>query len=266
MQTRRVAVFALAFLAAVAPARADAVADFYPGRTVTMTIGNTAGGTYDLYARTIARFMGRYIPGNPRVIVQNMPGAASYTAAAHVFNVAPQDGTVIGSLSAALPYQPLVDPNSPKLDVPRIQWLHSPSTFTVVTIIRADKGVKSWEDLRDRQMVMATIAPGQLPSLIVAATNETLGTKIKGINGHPGLNDAMLALERNEIDGYPAVPVDALKRLYIEPMRAGRIKVLLQFGPAPSPEPSPRSRTAPPAGPICSKRSSRIPARRESSA
>jgi tripartite-type tricarboxylate transporter receptor subunit TctC len=217
-------------------ARADAVSDFYTGRTVTVVIGSAAGGTYDLYARAMGRFVGRYIPGNPRVIVQNMPGAASYTAAAHVFNVAPQDGTVIGAISAALPWQPLIDPNSPKLDVPRINWLHSPSTFTVSTIVRSDIPVKTWEDLRNRETVMATIAPGQLPSLIVAATNDTLGTKIKGINGHPGLNDAMLALERGEIEGYPAVPVDALKRLYANVVKAGKVRVLLQYGPAPSPD------------------------------
>ena len=225
-----------ALLCAAGAARADAISDFYAGRAVTMVIGNGAGGTYDLYARAIARYVGRHIPGNPRVNIQNMPGAASYIAASHVFNVAPQDGTVIGSISAALPWQPLIDPNSPKLDVPRINWLHSPSTFTVVTIVRGDSPVKTWEDLRTRQTVMATIAPGQLPSLIVAASNDTLGLKIKGVNGHPGLNDAMLALERGEIDGYPAVPVDALKRLYLEQMKAGKIRVLLQYGPAPSPD------------------------------
>ena len=76
-------------------ARADAVSDFYTGRTVNMIIGLGAGGTYDLYARAIARHLGRYIPGNPRVNIQQMPGAASYTAAVHVFNIAPQDGTAI---------------------------------------------------------------------------------------------------------------------------------------------------------------------------
>ena len=236
MLKRLVAALASIPFAAVVQARADAISDFYAGKTINMIIGNGAGGTYDLYARAIARHLGRHIPGNPRVNIQNMPGAASYIGASHVFNVAPQDGTVIGSISAALPFQPLIDPNSPKLDVPRIQWLHSPSTFTVVTIVRSDVPVKSWEDLRGRETIMATIAPGQLPSLIVAAANDTLGLKIRGINGHPGLNDAMLALERREIDGYPAVPVDALKRLYADQMKAGKIRVLLQYGPAPSPD------------------------------
>jgi tripartite-type tricarboxylate transporter receptor subunit TctC len=236
MHARLSIIALIALCALMGGARADAIEDFYKGKTVNVVIGNTAGGTYDLYGRTIARHLTRFIPGNPRTIFQNMPGAASYQAAAHVMNIAPQDGTYIAGISAALPYQPLVDPNAPKLDVPRIQWLHSPSTFIVTTIVRSDFPVKTWEDLRVKETVMATIAPGQLPSLIVAAANDTLGLKIRGINGHPGLNDAMLALERGEIDGYPAVPVDALKRLYAEPMKAGKIRVLLQYGPSASPD------------------------------
>ena len=227
---------AMALHLLTAPARADAVSDFYSGKTVTIMIGNAAGGTYDLYGRAIARFLGKYIPGSPRVIPQNLPGAASYIAASHVFSVAPQDGTVIGAISAALPFQPLIDPNSPKFDVQRVNWLPSPSTFTVVMIVRSDHPVKSIDDLRQRETIMATIAPGQLPSLIVAATNETLGAKIRAVSGHVSLNHAMLALERGEIDGYPAVPVDALKRIYAKQMSEGKLRVLLQFGPAASPD------------------------------
>lgn len=231
-----IAALACALAAASPGARADAISDFYTGKTVTIASGNAPGGTYDLYARAIGRHLGKHIPGTPRIIVQNMPGAASYNAALNVFSVAPQDGTFIGAISAALPYQPLVDPNSPKLDVPRINWLPSPSTFTVVTLVRSDTPVKTWEDLRQRETVMATIAPGQLPSLIVAAANDTLGLKIRGINGHVGLNAAMLALERGEIDGYPAVPVDSLKRVFVNLVEAKKLRVLLQYGPAPSPD------------------------------
>lgn len=217
-------------------ARADAISDFYAGKTVRVIIGTTAGGTYDLYGRTIARHLGKYIPGSPTVIAQNMPGAASYAAAANVFSVAPQDGTVIGAIASALPHQPLIDPNSPKLDVARINWLPSPSTFTVVMAVRSELPIRNIEGLRTHPTVMATIAPGQLPSLIVAATNDTLGTKIRGINGHPGMNDAIVSIERGELDGYPAIPADALKRLFGNLMTQGKLRVLLQYGPAPSPD------------------------------
>lgn len=218
-------------------ALADPVADFYAGRTVTIVAGADPGGTYDLYARTIARYLGKHIPGSPRVIAEDMPGAGGFTGAQHVFSVAAQDGTVIGAIgSSALPYQPLVNPNSPKLDVPRINWLGSASTYSVLMVVRSDVPVYSVDDLRKRETVMATIAPAQLNSIIVAATNAALGTKIKGVNGHIGLAPAMLALERGEIDGYPTMPVDVMKRKYSSMLAAGKLRVVLQYGPAPSPD------------------------------
>lgn len=227
---------ALAVLSLLAPAQAQSPAEFYAGRQLTLVSGSASGGTYDLYARAIGRHLGKHVPGNPRVLVQNMPGAATYTAALHVMKLAPQDGSVIGALAAALPYQTLVDPNSPPLDVPRINWLPSVSTFTVVTAVRPSSGFTSLEDLKAKPSAMATIAPGQLPSLIVASINDVLGTRIKAVNGHQSMNAAMLSLERGELDGYPAIPVDALKRLYADQLSKKQLKVLLQYGPAPSPD------------------------------
>ena len=217
-------------------ALADPIADFYANHAVTIAIGSDPGGTYDLYARAISRYLGKHIPGSPRVIVQNMPGAGGYTAALHVFSVAPQDGTVIGAIGSALPYQPLIDPNAPKFDVPHVNWVASVSTYNIMMLVRSDVPVYSVDDLRTHPTVMATIAPGQLNSLIVAATNSALGTKIKGVNGHPGMADAMLAMQRGEVDGYPSAPIDALKRGYSKQLADGTLRLLLQFGPAPSPE------------------------------
>lgn len=218
-------------------ARADPIADFYSGKTVTIIVGSSTGGTYDLYARAIARHLGRYIPGTPRVLVQNMPGAASRRAAMNVFAVAPQDGTVLASIGAALPYQPLVDPsqpNSPQFDTARVNWLPSPSTFGVLTIVRAETPVHSFKDLLQHPTTMGTIAPGQLPAMLAAATNEALGTKIKMIHGHPDLNSAILAMERGEIDGYSAIPFNSVKRTYSTRLAQGQWRALLQFGVAPS--------------------------------
>jgi tripartite-type tricarboxylate transporter receptor subunit TctC len=220
-------------------AAADPIADFYAGKTVTIVVGSSTGGTYDLYARTIARHLGRYIPGTPRVLVQNMPGAASRRAATNVFAVAPQDGTVMASIGAALPYQPLVDPrlpNSPQFDTARVNWLPSPSTFGVLTVVRSDTPVRSVDDLRRHVTAMGTIAPGQLPALLAGAANEALGTKIRMINGHPDLNSAILAMERGEVDGYAAIPFNSVKRSYSNRLAGGQWRALLQFGAAPSPD------------------------------
>ena len=227
----------LLFFMLCPPAYADPIADFYSRHMVTILVGADPGGTYDLYARTIARRLGSHIPGSPKVIVENMPGAGGYIAAMRVLNDGPQDGSMIGALgSSALPFQPLLDPNSPKLNVQGIDWLGSVSSYNVVMLVRSDVPVYSLDDLRKHQTVMATIAPGQLNSVIVAATNAALGAKIKGVNGHLGLAASMLALEHGEIDGYPTAPVDALKRGYSKQIADGQFRLLLQFGPAPSPE------------------------------
>lgn len=234
MQARRSATLAVMFVFACAlVARAQSTADFYSGKTISLVVGSEPGGTYDLYARTIARHLGSHIPGEPKVIVQNVPGAGSYLAARRVYSLAPQDGTVIGALGAALPYQPLIDPGAPPLEVNKINWLPSVSSYHMVMLVRGDVPVYSVDDLRKRAVLQATIAPGQANSLIVAAVNDALGTKIKGIAGHKSLNDSMLALKRGEIEGYPSMPVDALKRLYAKDLAEGKIRLLLQFGSEP---------------------------------
>jgi tripartite-type tricarboxylate transporter receptor subunit TctC len=216
-------------------ARADPVADFYAKRQVTILAGTATGGTYDLYARTIARHIGKYIPGSPKVVVQNVPGAGGYLGAMRVLGVGPHDGTIIGAMgSSALPFQPLLDPNSPKFDPLNINWLGSTAGYNVLMLVRSDVPVYSVDDLRKRETVMATIAAGQFNSVVVAASNAALGTRIKGVRGHKGMNPAMLALESGEVEGYPTAPVDALKRLYSKQIADGTFRLLLQFGPAPS--------------------------------
>ena len=208
----------------VSGARADPVAEFYAKRLVTIVAGTATGGTYDLYARTIARHIGKYIPGSPKVVVQNMPGAGGYLGAMRVLEVGPHDGTIVGALgSSALPFQPLLDPNSPKFDALHINWLGAVAGYNVLMLVRSDVPVYSVDDLRKRETVMATIAAGQFNSVVVAAANAALGTRIKGVRGHKGMNPAMLALESGEVEGYPTAPVDALKRLYSKQTRGGDI-------------------------------------------
>jgi tripartite-type tricarboxylate transporter receptor subunit TctC len=231
--------WALCFLTSlfIGEAGADPIADFYAKRPVTIVVGADPGGTYDLYARTIARYIGKYIPGSPSVVVQTTPGAGGYVGAMRVLSTGPQDGTILGALgSSALPFQPLLDANAPKFDPLTINWIGSVAGYNVLMLVRSDVPVYSVDDLRKRETLMATIAPGQLNSVIVAATNAALGTKIKGIRGHIGMPPAMLAVESGEVEGYPTAPVDALKRRYAKQIADGKLRLLLQFGPAPSPE------------------------------
>ena len=226
-----------AAMSLMGPALADPIADFYRGRTVTVFAGTTAGGTYDLYARTIARHLGAHLPGSPTVIVQNMPGAASLVAAGHVYNVAPQDGTAMAGLASTLPLQPLIDPTAAqKIDPVKINWLPSPSDYGVVMLVRGDFAVKSMADMKTRETAMGTISPGMLPAVLAATTNAVLGSRIKSINGHPDIASALLALDRGEIDGYPTVPYDLIKRTYAKKVEEGKYRVVLQFGAVKSPD------------------------------
>ena len=226
-----------AAISLMGPALADPIADFYRGRTVTVFAGTTAGGTYDLYARTIARHLGAHLPGSPTVIVQNMPGAASLVAAGHVYNVAPQDGTAMAGLASTLPLQPLIDPTAAqKIDPVKINWLPSPSDYGVVMLVRGDFAVKSMADMKTRETAMGTISPGMLPAVLAATTNAVLGSRIKSINGHPDIASALLALDRGEIDGYPTVPYDLIKRTYAKKVEEGKYRVVLQFGAVKSPD------------------------------
>src|ERR1700741_5311249 len=141
----------LLFLTLVGSARADPITDFYAKHLVTIVVGADTGGTYDLYARTIARHIGKYIPGSPKVVVQNAPGAGGYLGAMRVLEVGPHAGTIIGALgSSALPFQPLLDPNAPKFEPLHINWLGATAGYNVIMLVRSDVPVYSVDDLRKR--------------------------------------------------------------------------------------------------------------------
>ena len=235
--TTKWAVLCASAISLAGPALGDPVADFYRGRTITIFAGTTSGGTYDLYARAIARHLGPHLPGAPTVIVQNMPGAASLVAAGHVYNVAPQDGTALAGLASTLPLQPMIDPvAAQKIDPVKINWLPSPSDYGVVMLVRGDFPVKNMADMEHRETTMATISPGMLPAVLAATTNAVLGARIKSINGHPDIASALLALDRGEIDGYPTVPYDLIRRTYAKKVEEGKYRVVLQFGAEKSPD------------------------------
>ena len=118
---------ALAAFMASAEARADAVADFYKGRTVTIIVGYSAGGGYDLYARAIGRHIGKHIPGQPTVVVQNMPGAGSVASANYIYGVAAKDGTVFGTFSRGIPMEPLIGTANVRYEAPKFTWIGSAS-------------------------------------------------------------------------------------------------------------------------------------------
>ena len=227
----------LSLLGTVAsPALADPLSDFYKGRTVTFLIGYPPGGAYDLYARLIARHIGRHLPGTPSVNVQNMPGAGSLSAANHVSNLAPQDGTYVVATGAALPFAPMLDPAAARFDATKVHWLPSPASFVALMIASGSAPAKTFADLQTTEVLMGTLNPGATPSFYAAILNDVLKTRIKLVYGYDSMSQAMLALQRGEVHGYPTAPVDSMKRAYAKLVALGDLRILLQIGGKPSPD------------------------------
>jgi len=125
---------------------ADDVENFYLGRTLTVVISYSVGGGYDLYARVLARYLGKYIPGHPNVVPENMPGAGGLRASNYLYTAAPKDGSVIGTFSRSIPTMPLVDPNL-NFDGRKFTWIGSMSSDTSLCLTRSESPVKTWRDM-----------------------------------------------------------------------------------------------------------------------
>jgi tripartite-type tricarboxylate transporter receptor subunit TctC len=189
----------LAVIVAIAPAlRAEPIADFYRGKTMKMIIGYGPGGGYDLYGRLAAEFLGRYIPGNPIIVPENMPGGGSLKAIGYLYQVAPQDGTYLGSVSQQLAANAVTD-ESNKMDVTRLHYIGRFTSNIDVGVALPQAGIKSIEEARKRQIVVG--AENGSMSLIYAKTlNNYGGAKLKIVKGYNGSADIQLAAERGEVD------------------------------------------------------------------
>src|SRR3954454_15259679 len=205
----RVAAALLVTLAlVVSPARADAVSDFYKGKTVTFIVGYGTGGGYDVFARLLARYLGKYIPGNPSVIVQNMPGAGSMRAVNALYNTAPKDGTAIGMFGRDMPLIALLGTNSGvQFDPRKFIWLGSSSDFSndaYILLVRKDGPAQSIEQARradSEPITLGVTGEGSTGTDIPVLLRDTIGFKFKLVSGYSDNGAIFLALERNEVNG-----------------------------------------------------------------
>ena len=181
-----------------------AVADFYRGKTVRIIVGFSAGGGYDQYSRLIARHMSKYIPGNPAVIVDNMPGAGSIIAANHTFNAAPKDGTVIGNISGPIVLEQLFGSPSIQFDMAKFRYLAVPVSETYLFIVTKKSGVTKFDDLigsKSKQVSIGAI-PGSSVEHAPILARDVLGANLKVVSGYKGTADVRLALDSGEVDGF----------------------------------------------------------------
>jgi tripartite-type tricarboxylate transporter receptor subunit TctC len=226
-------VFALAALLAFAPADTshaeDAVAQFYKGQTVTIIIGSSAGGGYDLYGRIIARYLGKHIPGSPTVTVRNMPGAASNVAAAHVYGVAPKDGTVIGAIFMGAVVEPLFGSKARAThDTSRFNYIGNANRDTYMCIVRGDAPVKTFADVFDHELIMGGTAEGASTRDFPVVLKNLLGVKFKIVSGYAGSREINLAIERGEVQGGCGQTWSSVAATYPAWFRDGTVKVLAQ--------------------------------------
>jgi len=192
---------ALIALAAAEPAQAqDAVAQFYRGKQINLYIGSTPGGGYDAYARLLARKFGNYIPGNPAIIPQNMPGAGSNKLAGYMYSVAPKDGTAIGAIFSGAIVQPLFGDALPH-DPSKFIYVGNANIEVFVCLARTDALVKSFKEALEKELILGSTSEGGSTRDFPAMLNNILGTKFRLVTGYPGSNEIMLAIERSEVNG-----------------------------------------------------------------
>jgi tripartite-type tricarboxylate transporter receptor subunit TctC len=182
-------------------AQADAVSDFYRGKTVTIIVGYTAGGGYDLYARALGRHMGKHLPGNPNFIVQNITGAGSLNAANHLYNVAAKDGTVLATFGRGLPMEPLIGTAKVQFDATKFTWLGSGANEISICATWHTSPVKTWADMLKTQFTTGGEGAGSDPDSYSLLVRNIFGAKLKLVSGYHGTSDIILAIERGEVDG-----------------------------------------------------------------
>ncbi|MFN3890599.1 MAG: Bug family tripartite tricarboxylate transporter substrate binding protein [Beijerinckiaceae bacterium] len=215
--------------AAVSPARADAVADFYKSNPITIVVGFGVGGGYDVYSRALSRHMGKHMPGSPAVVVRNMPGAGSMAAANYIYNNAPKDGSQFATFSRSIPTQPLFDKTGVQFDALQLNWIGSPASEVSVVFSPVEKKFRTIADLRSRQMTVPASGLGADSAVYPFVINALLGTKMKVVTGYQGSGDFMLAIERGEVDGMGGSSISTLRSTRPQWLREKKIDVILQI-------------------------------------
>ncbi len=223
----------VASLAPLSVRAQQSVAEFFRGKTVTCYIGYVSGGGYDLYARTISRFMTKHIPGNPVILPVNMPGASSMSLGNHLAKLAPRDGTSIGAVNSALLFDPLFNGSKSKAQFtgPDMTCIGNAVTSASVLIALTKSGVTSVDELRgtgDKQLVIAASTPSGDTFLLPLALRNVLGLRLKIITGYPGTRESVMALETGEVLGR-VWDMEGIKAARPQWLKDGTIRILAQL-------------------------------------
>ena len=209
------------------PIQAQPAADFYRGKTLRMLIGYGPGGGYDIYGRLVAEFLPRHLPGSPTIVAQNMPGAGSFVAAKYMYDVAPKDGTVFGSLAQTLALDSMTN-TSAKLDVAKMPYIGRVVTNIDTGAALLKTGITSFEDVRAKQYNVGASGGGSTTVLFPTALNRYAGAKFKLVRGYSGTTDILLAMERGEVDIVGAYGLPGILVSHPGWVRRGEATILYQ--------------------------------------
>ena len=209
---------------------AETVDEFYKGRQIHLIVGSSAGGLYDTYARLIARHMGKYIPGKPTIIVQNMSGASGVTAANFVVNSSPRDGSVMAAVQSNLPTADILRMDGVRFNGAQLSWVGSVSQETFIGFVLSRSPIMSLNDALTHEVAFGGPSLGSASIDMSVIARKLFGFKIRIVNGYPGGSETKLAIEKGEIDGSFATGWGAVKIDQPDWIRNGTIRVLVQHG------------------------------------
>jgi hypothetical protein len=225
-----------AFVGTAVSANAQGAAEFYKDKQVKLVISSAVGGGYDAYARTIARFWGKHIPGSPTIIPQNMPGAGGVKAGNFMWAAAPKDGLTVGNLQNTVPFEPLLGNKLALFDTNKFNWLGSPSKEVAVLTIWHTVPVNTLEDAKTRELILGASGANSTPAFYGRVLQAVFGIKIKLIVGYPGQTESLLGTEKGENEGYSSAFWSSLKVVKPDWIRDKKIKFLVQYALEPHPD------------------------------
>jgi tripartite-type tricarboxylate transporter receptor subunit TctC len=227
--TRAIAAVMLLAAGAANPVAADEIADFYKSKPVNIVVGHEPATGFDVYARVLARHLGRHIPGNPNIVVQNMTGASGITAANWLYNVAPKDGTIMATFVHTVPFEPLMGNNAARFEAGKFAWIGNMEESVAVCGISKAAGITKFEDMLKKDTIWgATGATGPLVKSAAAVKN-LLGAKMKIVAGYKGSASVKIAITRDEVHGICGLPMSTILSAWSDLYNAGEFRPVIQL-------------------------------------
>ena len=226
----------LGFTVGPSAAPAEPIADFYKGKQITWILSAGTGGGYSSYANAFARYFSVHIPGNPHIIVQNMPGAGGIRAMLYLQSVAPKDGTTIGLVHSSVPFAPLYGIKGATFDPRQMNWIGSINAASGACVSWTASGITTWQDLLDKEFIVGSTGAGSQMETMPAMLNKLFGTRIKVISGYKAGNEIYLAMERGEVNGRCGALISSIKSTRPNWFPQKKVSIPVQFARERDPE------------------------------